>query len=35
MRVDRIGYAIVGSALLISGLRVLGLVRRGLGGSRL
>jgi uncharacterized membrane protein len=35
MRVDRIGYAIVGSALLISGLRHLGLVRLALGGTLL
>lgn len=35
MRVDRIGSAIVGGALLISGLRHLGLVRLALGGTLL
>lgn len=35
MRVDRIGYAIVGGALLVSGLRKLGLVRLALGGTLL
>lgn len=35
MRVDRIGYAIVGGALLVSGLRHLGLVRMALGGTLL
>lgn len=35
MRADRIGYAIVGGALLVSGLRRLGLVRLALGGTLL
>lgn len=35
MRVDRIGYAIVGGALFVSGLRRLGLIRLALGGTLL
>ncbi|MGE5525123.1 MAG: SRPBCC family protein [Rhodospirillaceae bacterium] len=35
MRVDRIGYAIVGGALLVSGLRRFGLIRLALGGTLL
>jgi uncharacterized membrane protein len=35
MRADRIGHAVVGAALLVSGLRRLGLVRLALGGTLL
>lgn len=35
MRADRIGYAVVGAALLVSGLRSAGVVRLALGGTLL